>query len=156
MREKGRRAHQRNVLFSVCGKRKLDTWQSGKHIVDIRGQQFPPTQCAKLEALPITLRLSLWSQPPEEGKETSCLRSQHLGNTPLPSFGGTLFFSSGCGDGVKNRTRPLSGGFFVEEDQLDSEGKIDKEQWGQVGHSLQYSIEVKSTNSDTRLTEFKS
>ena len=31
-----------------------------------------------------------------------------------PESGWTLLFTLGCGDGAKNRTRPLSGGFFVE------------------------------------------
>lgn len=73
-------------------------------------------------------------------------------------MGGTLLFTLGCGDGAKNRTRPLSGGFFVEKycNVIGNKGKVDKESWGKAGHSLKYSIEVKNTASDARLNRFES
>ena len=64
-----RGAHPGNGLFSVCGRRMLGTCWSGKSPMDIiGGKRSLPFSCARMKALSLAPRPSLWSQPPEEGK----------------------------------------------------------------------------------------
>lgn len=93
MWESGRRIHHRNGLFSVCGRKKLDTWCVGKCTVDMGGQKIPPTQCARLEALyldqrpPCGASLQDWRGKeaccPIDGGQDGCF---DLGNPPLSSL----------------------------------------------------------------------